>query len=74
MLLYRLPEAAAILLASLISAWAAIKASKAERNSRPVANGFTGYVLDDLRVIRATMEQHLIDHAARSAQASTQSD
>ena len=53
---------AAILIGAIISGWAALKASRAERNSRPVSNGFTGYVLQDLRDIKAGLAQHIEDH------------
>ena len=47
----------------MISAFAALKATKAEKNSRHVANGFTGYVLDDLREIRQSLSEHLVQHS-----------
>ena len=56
-----------IILAASISAFAALKATKAEKNSRPMANGFTGYVLDDLREIRQSLREHLIHHSIESS-------
>ena len=58
---------AGLILAAIISAFAALKASKAEKNSRPVANGFTGYVLDDLREIRQSLSKHLTHHSTESS-------
>jgi hypothetical protein len=49
-------------LAAAISGYAAIMASKAEKNSRPVGNGFTGHVLSELSHIRRMMIDHLINH------------
>jgi hypothetical protein len=51
-----------LVIAAAISAYAAFMASKAEKNSRPVANGFTNYVLTDLREIRKSLLDHLISH------------
>jgi len=53
---------AGIVIAAAISGYAAYMASKAEKNSRPVANGFTNYVLTDLREIRKSLLDHLISH------------
>ena len=61
---------------ALIAGFSAIKASRAERNSRPVSNGFAGGVkaslrgleahLDDVhkdvREIRSALLDHLNDH------------
>ena len=55
---------AGLVIAAAISAYAAYMASKAEKNSRPVANGFTHYVLTDLREIRKSLLDHLISHEA----------
>jgi hypothetical protein len=46
-----------IIIPSLIAAYAAIRASKAERNSRPVSNGFADSVKGSL----AHLEAHLED-------------
>lgn len=65
-----------IIIPSVIAAYAAIRASKAERNSRPVSNGFADTVktslraleahLEDLhkdvREVRSTMIDHMKDH------------
>jgi hypothetical protein len=53
---------AGIVIAAAISGYAAYMAGKAEKNSRPVANGFTNYVLTDLREIRKSLLDHLISH------------
>ena len=53
---------AGIVIAAAISGYAAYMAGKAEKNSRPVANGFTHYVLTDLREIRKSLLDHLISH------------
>lgn len=55
-----------LVIAAAISGYAAYMASKAEKNSRPVANGFTGYVLADLREIRKSLLDHLISHDSAS--------
>ena len=49
-------------IAAAISAYAAIMASKAEKNSRPVSKGFTNYVITDLREIRRLLLDHIISH------------
>ena len=46
----------------LTAAFAAFLAGKAEKNSRPVSNGFTGHVMDELRDIRRMMLDHIISH------------
>jgi len=65
-----------IIIPSLIAAYAAIRASKAEKNSRPVSNGFAHHVtsgidriharLDlmnkDMRDIRERLIDHIEDH------------
>ena len=58
-----------LVIAAAISAYAAFMASKAEKNSRPVANGFTNYVLTDLREIRKSLLDHLISHETLTSQA-----
>lgn len=45
-----------------IAAFAAIKASKAEKNSRPVSNGFAGHVLASLHRIETRMDSHIDNH------------
>jgi hypothetical protein len=55
---------AGLVIAAAISGYAAYMASKAEKNSRPVSNGFTNYVLTDLREIRKSLLDHLISHDA----------
>lgn len=54
--------AGATILAACISAYAAVKAAKAEKNSRPVSNGFAEHVITDLREIRQMLFQHVQDH------------
>ena len=65
-----------ILLPSIIAAYAAIRAGKAERNTRPVSNGFASEVraslkhleahLDevhkDVRELRGALNTHLQNH------------
>jgi len=55
-------SAGATILAACISAYAAVKAAKAEKNSRPVSNGFANHVITDLREIRAMLFQHVQEH------------
>ena len=45
-----------------ISAIAVVYAAKAEKNSRPVGNGFTTYVLDDLRELKKLLSDHVETH------------
>ena len=45
-----------------IAAYAAIKASKAEKNSRPVSNGFAGHVMASLHRIESRMDSHIDNH------------
>ena len=45
-----------ILLPSIIAAYAAIRAGKAERNTRPVSNGFAGEVRASLKHLEAHLE------------------
>ena len=47
---------------ALISAVAMVYAAKAEKNSRPVGNGFTGYVLDDLKELKQLLYDHVATH------------
>ena len=55
-------DALGVVIASAISGFAAYKASKAEKNSRPVSNGFANTVTTDLRDIRRMLFEHLQDH------------
>jgi ERCC4-type nuclease len=41
---------------------AAIFAAKAEKNSRPVSNGFAPEVIRDLRELRSLFIEHLNNH------------
>lgn len=45
-------------LAAAISTIGVVYAAKAERNSRPVSNGFTSYVLEKLDRIEEKLEHH----------------
>lgn len=45
-----------ILIPSLIAAYAAIKSARAERNSRPVSNGFADGVKASLKHLEAHLE------------------
>ena len=58
-------NAIGVVIAAAISGYAAIMASKAEKNSRPVSNGFTNYVITDLREIRRLLLDHIISHDSR---------
>lgn len=51
-----------VIAAATISGVAAIFASRAEKNSRPVSNGFADEVLGDLREVRRMLFTHLKDH------------
>jgi len=55
-------SAIGLIAASAVSGIAAIYAAKAEKNSRPVSNGFAKDVKDDLREIRAMLIEHIKDH------------
>jgi hypothetical protein len=55
--------------AAIVAAVSAIYAAKAERNSRPVSNGFANYVKEhlaeireDYRELRALIIRHLEEH------------
>ena len=52
----------ATVLAASIAAVAAIKASRAEKNSRPVSNGFAKHVLDSLHRIEQRIDSHVDNH------------
>lgn len=62
-------EAAITALASVavaaISTWGAVKANRAEKNSRPVSNGFAAGVREDLAEIRRLVTDHLRDHSIK---------
>lgn len=61
-----------IIIPSVIAAYAAIRASKAERNTRPVSNGFAWDVTSSLKNLHARLDnmhkdmrdirERLIDH------------
>ncbi len=51
-----------VIAAATVSGVAAIFAAKAEKNSRPVSNGFAGEVLTDLRELRAMLFEHIKEH------------
>ena len=48
--------------APLISAIGAYFSVKAAKNSKPVANGFTGHVTNELRYLRERLDKHLDAH------------
>ena len=54
-----------VIAGATVSGVAAIFAAKAERNSRPVSNGFAEEVLTDLREVRQLLFQHLKEHDRR---------
>ncbi len=51
-----------VIAASTISGVAALYAAKAEKNSRPVSNGFANEVVTDLRELRSLFIEHLNNH------------
>jgi len=51
-----------IIAAATVSGVAAIFAAKAEKNSRPVGNGFAQEVLSDLLEVKTLLYRHLKDH------------
>lgn len=58
-------QALTTIVSASIAAFAAIKASKAEKNSRPVSNGFAKSVTGSLERIEKRMDDHLRDHSNR---------
>ncbi len=54
-----------VIAAATISGVAAIFAARAEKNSRPVSNGFADEVLGDLRELRRMLFEHLKEHDKR---------
>lgn len=46
-----------------------VYAAKAEKNSRPVGNGFTGYVLDDLKELKQLLYDHVATHKHQDQEA-----
>ena len=48
--------------AAVISSIGAIYAARAAKNSKPVSNGFTVHVMDELRAIRARLDSHIDSH------------
>ena len=54
--------AVGLIAAATISSIAAIFAAKAEKNSRPVSNGFAEGIRADVREIRTLIIEHLKDH------------
>lgn len=57
-----LVTALGVIAASTISGVAALYAAKAEKNSRPVSNGFAHEVVTDLRELRLLFIEHLNNH------------
>ena len=51
-----------LIASATISSIAAIFAAKAEKNSRPVSNGFADGIRADVREIRTLIIEHLKDH------------
>ena len=51
-----------LIAAATISSIAAIFAAKAEKNSRPVSNGFADGIRQDVREIRSLLIEHFKDH------------
>ena len=57
-----LVTAMAMVASSTIAGIAAVFAAKAEKNSRPVSNGFADTVRSDLKEIRALVIRHIENH------------
>lgn len=55
-------QAIGMIIASVISSIAVYFAAKAERNSRPVSNGFASGVRADLKEIRSMLMRHIENH------------
>jgi hypothetical protein len=51
----------ATIVAAAISAVAAMYAARAEKNSRPVSNGFANHVLTSLDRIEQNLDKHIND-------------
>lgn len=45
-----------------ISGVSAVFAAKAAKNSKPVSNGFTKHVMEELRGIRQRLDSHIDQH------------
>lgn len=54
--------AIAMIASSTIAGIAALYAAKAEKNSRPVSNGFADHVREDLKEIRTMLIKHIENH------------
>ena len=55
-------QAGAIVLAAFISGIAAVKASKAVKNTKHTSNGFASTVLDALERIELRIDHHIDNH------------
>lgn len=55
-------QAGGVVIASAISSVAVYFAAKAEKNSRPVSNGFASGVREDLKEIRSLVIRHIENH------------
>lgn len=55
-------QALGTVVAAGVAGFAAYKSSKAEKNSRPVSNGFASGVREDLRELRALLIRHIENH------------
>ena len=58
-----------VIAAATISGVSAIFSARAEKNSRPVSNGFAEEVLTDLRELRRIVFEHLKEHDKRGQNA-----
>ena len=54
--------AIAMVASSTIAGIAAVFAARAEKNSRPVSNGFADHVRQDLKEIRTMLIKHIENH------------
>lgn len=53
---------------AIISAIAVFFSSKAEKNSRPVSNGFASHVLKSLDRIETRLDNHIENHTIKDTQ------
>jgi len=61
-------------ISGIASIVAALLAAKAERNSRPLGNGFTTHLMEEIADIRRLMLDHIIVHDETWRIAPTRSD
>lgn len=59
-------QAIGTIIAAGVAGFAAVKSAKAEKNSRPVSNGFAKTVTGSLERIEKRIDEHLRDHSNRN--------